>query len=222
MRKTIAALLIGGLVVGAIAAPAVAKKPKKKPPKSTVNQVDEKLYLRDSDGCDTNVNQLSTQDGDDTGCWYVDTAAYDAEAATGVVTDKDLSGEWDTIDGVPFVLDGSKTVTGEITTTGGSCVTSATPCSPATISAGPANLDVTLVGEVGGDEKTIGTYSDSYTATPGSSHTSKVEIKIDPSLAGQTITNLKLFTFLHGPAVFQGTVVLDNPASFISVPTLAS
>jgi hypothetical protein len=222
MRKALAAFLIGGLVIGVVAAPAIAKKPKKKPPKVTVTQADEKLYLRDDDGCDTNVNYLSTQDGEDTGCWYVDTATYDPIVTTGLLTPKDLSGEWDTRDGVPFVLDGSKSIVGEISTTGGDCAADGAPCSPATLAAGPANLDVTIVGEVGGEEKTIGTFSDSYVATPASTHTSKVEIKPDASLVGQTITNLKVFTYLHGPALFQGTVVLDDPASFITLSTLVS
>ncbi|MDQ3877186.1 MAG: hypothetical protein M3290_02375, partial [Actinomycetota bacterium] len=75
MRKALAAFLVGGLVIGAVAAPALAKKPKKVK-KPVISQVDEKLFLRDDDGCDTNVNFLSTQDGEDTGCWYVDTATY--------------------------------------------------------------------------------------------------------------------------------------------------
>ncbi|MDQ3877187.1 MAG: hypothetical protein M3290_02380, partial [Actinomycetota bacterium] len=142
--------------------------------------------------------------------------------ATGLLSAQDLSGEWDARDGVPFVLDGSKSITGEITTTGGDCVIDGQPCSPATLSAGPANLDVTVVGQVGGEDKVIGTFSDSYVATPGSSHTSKVDIKADASVAGQTISNLKIYTYLHGPALFQGTVVLDDPASFITIPTLAT
>lgn len=215
MKKTLIALLVMGLVAGSLVAPAAAKKKKKKKPVA----VEQTFYLRDLDGCDTSENQLSLTDAPDAGCWYLDSGApYEAIVQAGLATAADLGQTWTTMDGTPFKLDPSKPITGEISSASGECVV-ADPCSPVMVGGGQAVLDVVVTATIDGEPKEVGTYTETFVVAPGSGHTSKIEVPIDPALAGQTVDSLSVLTYLHGAAVGHGAIELDDPSSFILVPS---
>ncbi|MDQ3953495.1 MAG: hypothetical protein M3279_11120 [Actinomycetota bacterium] len=220
MKKLIVVGLVAGLMVGALA-PAQAGKKKKKPktPPAPV-AVDLKFFLTDADGCTTSENLLSLTHVPSDGCWYVDSGApYEAIVQAGLLTPADLAVTWTATDGVPFTLDATKHVTGEITTEGGACVVSGV-CAPVTLSAGNATLDVVVQGEIDGEMTDLGTFSESFQTIPGTKHTTKVDITLDAALDKKQVTNLTVATYIHGPAVLHGTVVLDDPASFVTLPAL--
>lgn len=223
MKKLVIAGLVAGLVVGSLA-PAQAAKKKKKPktPPAPV-AVDLKFFLSDADGCDTSENLLSLTDVPDSGCWYVDSGAlYEVVTAAGLLTPADLAVSWTTVDGVPFTLDATKHITGEITTEGGACAISspAEVCAPTTLSAGSATLDVIVQAEIDGEMQDVGTFTETFQTIPGTKQTSKVDITLDAALDKKRVTNLTVLTYIHGPALFHGTVVLDDPASFVTIPAL--
>ena len=216
-RTALIALLIVGLVAGSLAAPAAAKKKKKKKPVPVA--VDQNFYLRDIDGCDSGENHLSLTDGADAGCWYVDSGLlYTAFVEAGLLTPADLGQTWTTMDGTPFKFDPSKPITGEISTSSGACLVDG-GCSPVMLGAGQATLDVVISATIGGETKEIGAFSESFVVTPGSSHTSKLEIPVDAALAGQQVDSLTVLTFLHGAAVGHGIIEVNDPSSFITVPS---
>jgi hypothetical protein len=212
MKKTLIVALAACLVGSAFVAPAVAKKKKKKP---AAVQVDQKFFLRDTDGCDSGENLLSVTDGPDSGCWYVDSGPlYDAIVGAGLLTPADLGQTWSAMDGVPVTLDATKPITGEISTSSGTCVVDG-GCSPAQLGGGVAILDVWVFAD--GEE--IGTFSETFPVTPAGSHTSAIEIKLDPSLDKVKVNEISVLTYLHGAAVGHGVIELENPASFITLPT---
>lgn len=207
MRKLIVLGLVMGLLVGSIG---LAEAAKKKP-------AAHKLFLRDDNGCDgpPGGGYLSLKDGADQGCWYVDSGpAYDAVVATGLLTEDQLSQTYTARDGLPFVLDASKPLVAEISTTSGSCAEEGV-CSPAQLGAGQATLKVKVLGFIGGTEKELANVSESFVVTPGSSHTSVFEVELDPSLNKKKVASLRVTTYLAGVAVGHGIIELDNPASFV-------
>lgn len=219
MKKLVVVGLVAGLVVGSLA-PAQAKKKKPKPPPAPV-ATDLKYFLTDADGCDTSANQLSLTSVPSEGCWYVDSGAgNDAYTTSGLLTVDDVSLTWSAIDGTPFALDASKHVTGEITTEGGACAISspAEVCAPTTLSAGNVTLDVVVQAEIDGEMTDLGKFTETFQTLPGTKQTSKVDIVIDAALDKKQVTNLTVKTYIHGPAVLHGTVVLDDPASFVTIP----
>lgn len=238
MRKTLIMLVVGGLVVGSLGAPAVAKK--KKPKKAALVQVDQKYFLR-STGCsdDTNFDYLSTTDADEeVQCFY--TAAgirYEIGQTTGdacaddpttggqrcaVAGRESASRYFDAIDGVPITLDTTKPVTGSVWTEGATCpVGDPAPCSPAGIGAGETTMDVSLVGKIGTEEITIGELSETYQVQPGTVHEFKINMKIDPALAGKVFDTIELRTWQGGVAVGHGVILTNgDTSSFITVPAL--
>ena len=220
MKKTLIAALSACLVASAFAAPALAARKKPKKPKKPIPvQLDQKFFLRDSDGCDSGENLLSLKDGEDSGCWYVDSGPlYDVVVEAGLLTPADLGQTWAAVDGVPVTLDATKPITGEISTSSGTCVVDG-GCSPAQLGAGQATLDVVVFADIAGEEKEIGAFTESFVVTPAGPHTSKIEIPIDPTLDKVQATGIKVLTYLHGAAMGHGIIELEAPASFITVPT---
>lgn len=229
MKRFLAVVLAGALVAGFVGAtPAIGKKKK---PKKKLVPVEAKYFLRDSDGCDTGVGQLSLQDGEDTGCWYVDNGAVnDAYIAGDLLTREDLEQTFVAADGVPFTLDATKHVTGEIYTAGGNCVVGTytgpggpitPPCSPAQLKGGNVTLEVVVQGTTGGTETVLGTFTEEFTVKPGDpTHKSAVDITLESALNKLNFETLEVAAFIHGNSVGNGIIELDDPASFINVPTL--
>ncbi len=215
MRRLLALGLLAGMVVGYLSAGeagAAAQAAGKS-----------KFFLRDTDGCDA-ANFLSRKDGEDSGCWWVDRGPlYDGIAATGLLSEDELSEIWTASDGLPFKLNATKPLTGSISTTSGSCyaglVDDSAPCSPEQIGAGRATLKVKVAGMTAGEEILLGTHTEDFVVAPASSHTSTMSLELDEALNKKKFTGLKVTTYLAGAAVGHGIIELEDPASFITVPT---
>jgi hypothetical protein len=237
MRKALIMLVVGGLVVGGLGAPATAKKKKKKP---AVVAVAQKYFLR-SVGCsqpDVNFDYLSLTDADEEiQCFYTgsgvrntigdevgDVCAPDPLGGSprcAVASRETATRYFDAIDGIPIVLDTSKTITGSIWTDGGACATALTPCSPAGLGVGQTTFDVSVVGKIGEEETVIGELSDTYQVTPGTVHEVKLDLKIDPALAGKVFDTIELRTWQGGVAVGHGVILTNgDTSSYISIPAL--
>lgn len=237
MRKTLIMLVVGGLVVGGLGAPATAKKKKK--PKAALVQVDQKFFLR-SVGCsqpDVNFDYLSLTDADEEiQCFYTgsgirntigeqtgDACVEDPNGVNrcAVASRETATRYFDAVDGIPIVLDTTKPITGSIWTEGGTCPVGGVPCSPAGIGIGETTFDVSLVGKIGEEEITIGELSETYQVQPGTVHEVKLNMKIDPALAGKVFDTIDLRTWQGGVAVGHGVILTNgDTSSFISVPSL--
>lgn len=228
MKKLFVIGLAVGLVAGSLLGPAHAKKKKKPKPPAAPVAVDLKFFLRqDAASCAESPHEfLTLTDGTDLSCAYTGGGAmYEAyyqanEASGGAISDNvpvAPSGEvvWTTEDGVPFVLDGSKNITGEITIHAPELADGVRP------GAGAASIDFELTGEVGGEVKELGATTAEVTALPdGADHTIKLDFKPDAALAGATFTNVTLVTRIRGAQVMLVQIELDAPASFLTIPAL--
>lgn len=213
MKKLLVVGLVAGLLFGALGPVDAAKRKRKPKPVA----MDQKFFLHDN-SCDED-NTLSLLDGPDNSCWYVDSGIlYDVFEGAGLLAVEDLAQSWGAIDGVPLTLDATKPITGEVSTTSGACLVDGAPCSPAGIGIGQATLDVIVLGEIDGEEKELGTFTEDYVIAPGQTHTSKIEIKLDEALDKAELATLRVLTYLHGAAVGHGVIELENPASFVTVP----
>jgi len=215
MRKLLVLGLVAGLIFN-LMGPVQAGKKKKKKKKPVA--VEQQFFLHDN-ACDEE-NTLSLQDGPDNSCWYVDTGpAYTAFEQAGLLTREDLGQSWSAIEAVPLTLDTSKPITGEISTSSGKCLVDGAPCSPAGLGAGQATLEVYIFGEKDGEEIELGTFAEDFVIAPGDVHTSTIEIEIDAALEKAQLATLRVLTFLHGAAVGHGVIELEDPASFVTIPS---
>ncbi|HEX2295404.1 MAG TPA: hypothetical protein VHN37_08860 [Actinomycetota bacterium] len=228
-RKPVVAGLSLMLVAGLVIAPATAKPKKKKPkPPPAPVAVDLKYFLA-SNGCpptgttarDADEFLTLTDTEDAIECNH--TAAgirNDIQTMTPQYTREGQSRWWDTIDGVPLVLDTSKRITGEIFTAGTSCA-AAGVCSPTPLSAGEQVFEITVIGETGGEEVEIGTYTETFTVGPGVTHAVKVDVAIDQAHAGKVFDSITMITYQRGNSVGHGVIKSNAPtSSYIVVPTL--
>lgn len=226
MKRVVIAGLVLSLIAGAFAMPATAAKKKKKK-KPTVTQVDQTYYMRRATcGADDDMTRLSTLDDADASCWYFDAGILyeliERAAQNGAPFNSSVLWEpYPAEDGVPFVLDTAKPITGEITLYGGDCVQEPA-CSPAGIAAGQATFRVRFVATIAGEDKELGVYEDTFMATPGSTHTSQVELAVDPEFQGALLEGLRIEVFRGGIAYGPGGIEYEDPASFITVPTLVT
>lgn len=199
MRKTIVVGLLAGLVAGAVAvAPAQAKKGP-----AAVN-----FYLRAAD-CTAEVFGLSTLDesGDGTCGGFEQGTVNGASEAAG---QEMAHHTWVAYDGLPLTLDAAQPLTGTIYT-----VSWVGP------SAGPATLDVAIEVTVGGKSVLVGTATTDYVVTPGLGASEVVfEIDVPDELNKKKITGLQMTTTSRGFAPIQGYYEMEDPASFITIPTL--
>ncbi|HEV2754304.1 MAG TPA: hypothetical protein VG318_00815 [Actinomycetota bacterium] len=215
-KKIVAVALCLGLVGGALAAPASAgkkKKPKPKPP--ALVQVEQKMFLV-GEGCVAEDRGLSVTDTAD-----VHTCAYAKGGAIAENAPEDAPGgtpwqTWPAIDGVPLKLDATKPVTAEISTAGLFPLVGDYPG----ISAGTVKITIRLFGETGGEEKLIAEGSAESAAKPGdTSHTAAISVNPDVALDGAEFTSLVLHTRIGGASAGEIFYKLDNPSSFVSIPT---
>lgn len=219
MKKTIVFALVLGLVAGSLAAPALAKKKKGKKP--ALVQVDEKLFLRRDDcGGDADNPHLSVTDapdGNGNGCGSALAGAGNEVAnQAGESEDLGTTDAWPATDGVPFVLDGTKDISGSITVDTYHGVAE----NPVPLGVGQSTLDVVLSGTVAGADTELGTATATFQSTPAADqYTVTFTIKANPALDKASVTGLTLTTSLHGPAVLSGFYELDDPASFVTIPT---
>lgn len=228
LRKPAVVLVSVGLVAGLAIAP-VAAKPKKKKPKAPVPAAVDMKYFLASNGCppqgqtarDAEDFLTLTDTEDAIECNH--TAAgirNDIQTMTPAYTREGQSRWWDTIDGTPIVLDTTKKITGEIFTSGTSCAVSG-GCSPTPISAGTMTFDIRVIGETGGEEVELGTYTETYSVGPGTTYTVKVDVPIDAAHAGKVFDSITVVTYQHGNSVGHGVIKSNAPtSSYVVIPTL--
>ena len=219
MKKQLLVLgLVAGLVAGSLIAPAAAKKKKKKPAPAPVPvSVDQKFFLRqDSDACGESHEHLSLTDGPDLSCFYLAGGAVGEvnETADGPFISTIA---WTTEDGVPFVFDTAKHLTGELVIRGGDIDAGTGP-----VSAGMARFDIVVSAEVGGEFKELGAVTEEWATVPGDAHLIKLDLEIDPALAGQQVTTFAISTTLRGASVGPHSIELEAPAAFVTIPTLVT
>ena len=220
MKRIVAIALVGGLIGGLAYAPAVAKKKPK--PKVKIVAEDVKYFMhRNSCGTSDDIDDvwsLSTADGPDaaTGCG----SAYSGIPNEAAITADGAplsSYVWVATDGVPFTLNATKDITGEITLHSSGIADGA----PMSGGAGQTTLEVTLTGTAGGEAKTLGTAESTYQVTPDkSTYTSQLTMTPAADLNKLSFTSLELTTTVRGASINHGYFELDNPASFFSIPTL--
>ena len=82
-------------------------------------------------------------------------------------------------------------------------------------------MDVSVIGRIGEEEVPVGELSETYQVQPGTVHEVKIEITIDPALAGKKFNTIELRTWQGGPAAGHGVINTNaETSSFISIPSL--
>ncbi len=198
MRKTIVSVLAATLVAGSLGVAAYAKQPA---PKGV------HFYLRGPD-CTADVLGLSVKDeGGDGTCGGLENGAVNG--VSGAAGQPYVDQTWMAYDGLPLVLDASKPVLGKLYIT-----------SWAGRTAGPATLDVTIDVQVGGKTVEAGSATVDYLVTPAQSWVEvPFEIDVSAKLHSKKVTALQMRTTSRGYAPLQGYFEMENPASFITIPT---
>ena len=200
LKKVVALAMVGGMLAGGLTTADAAKK-KKKPKFVSKTSV---FFLRNTSECDLTALSLSLTDGEDSDCYSPTNAAGTAAGYSDHV--------YTASDGVPFVLDAKKALTGTITMRNGNSV-----------GAGSAGVTLTLTGETGGKETTIATWeSESFLMYPTAVQTLDYEAEINDKLNRKKFTSLVLTVTPTGTTVgLYGTVEHDGPPpSLMNLPTL--
>lgn len=214
MKRSVVVLVALGLLAGALVAPADAKK-KKKPPATPV-PVELKFYPHHTpdgatpEGCTGAYFMDLKGETKDTTCSNSTQVAQEVYAATGQEL---VSYTYPATEGVPFVLDASRKLTGEITLRGTFSVN--------------AKAHLKLSGTVDGDDAVIaegetgsGNGLASNTAQgvdlPGPAVTLPIELDVDKALDKKQVTGLTLVITVRG--FHRGHVDLDRNPTYISVP----
>lgn len=200
MKKILVLLVVGALAVGVLG-PAAAKKKKK--PKAPV-PVELQYFLRTDADCAAPF--LSLKDAEDGDCIYGDGGLADVYSQSGLL---DMTSHYVAADGLPVTLDPTRHVTGEVAIRGWNGT-----------GVGAAEIEFTLIATIAGEEKELGTYSESYTAGPQETKVIAFEMTLDPALAGATVEALTLDVNAHGVTVGGRGVEHDEPVSSIQVPAL--
>jgi hypothetical protein len=201
VKKTIILVLVAILGISLIG-PATAKRKKRKP-KAPV-PVELPYFLRMDAEC--TAPSLSLVDAEDPDCVYGDGGLADAYQEAGLL---DMVAHYVAADGLPFVLDTARHVTGSIGIRGWNGA-----------GVGDAQVDITLFGTIAGEEVELGTYSEAYTPLPQETKVIELDLEIDPAFAGATIEGLKLDIYSHGLTLGGRGVEHDEPVSMIKVPAL--
>ena len=203
MKKTIT-LALAAVLAFALLGPAEAKKKKpKKPPAPAPVEV--QFFLRADTDCPETYLSTTAGTADDS-CYFGVNDMFNELGENPIGGDPVR--HYAATDGVPLTLDPTRKVTGTITVSGWSGT-----------GLGNAELDVTLLATIAGEEKVLGTFTESYTGEANTDHVSTFEIVLDPSFAGAVAETLTLDVNAHGVTLF-GRGVEHNGQSFIKVPAL--
>lgn len=202
LRSLVALALVGGLVAGSLTTAEAGKKKKKKAKVKWVSQTSTLFQRQDADACADSNFYLSKTDGEDLDCGYLDHLAWPALGYIPV--------SYPAADGVPFILDAKKPITGVVTmrSWNGAGV-------------GLASVTVQLVGTTGGEEVPVGEWSAEYQAAPNGAYTFEYEIDADDALNKKKFTALTLNVVPGGTtAGVHGVVEHDTPPAHVNIPTL--
>lgn len=123
-------------------------------------------------------------------------------------------------DRLPLRLDASRPVTGRIAV---EAFEVASFGYGAHVGAGQTVLEVELVGTPAGteDRAVIGSQTIEFLVTPVEpEHVLEIQLEPDAALHGTTFTEVSLTTQFRGASLLTGFFDLDDPASFIEIPTL--
>ena len=221
VKRLIAVALIGGLIAGGITTAEAKKKRKKKKKKPVPVQVDTTYFLRadSAESVDAANLHLSIEDGADAGNGYgwAEYGAWNEAFGNAGQDDLVLKDIWPATDGLPLKLDASKKAAGTL------YLSSWNPGSAAGQTASPPGrptLDVELTGDVGGETISLGTASVTYDLSPTSAqYEVKFEIELADELDKKQLTALTMTVTQRGAAQQHGSYELDDPASFLVVPS---
>jgi hypothetical protein len=209
MKKTFAVMMALGLLAGALIAPADAAKKKKKKKVPSV-AAEAKFFMHwDDDGAGgcAGMVHMDLEDKPDpgSGCEFVAQPANEVLIATG----QGLSRDWPASAGLPLVLDASRKIVGEISIRG---------------AAGRGTVEVVLSGTVGDESVELGTASAPFQVVASGQTGAAIasfEIQPDAALNMKSLTSLNLNTMVRG--VTAATYIdLDNPPSFVTIPSFTS
>lgn len=218
MKRPIVAILVIGLLAGSLATVAEAKK---KPRKKPLVASEEKFFLHwDGDGatppgCSDNVYMNLKDTTGDPSCSTTTQVAQEALDATGQEL---VTTVYPATEGVPFVLDASRKLTGVIALSGTVTVN--------------AKAQLELTGTVGGQSVTLasgetttgnGALSNNPSGLgqlPGPSADLPVDLALDAAYDKATVSALTLTITIRG--VHRGGVDYERTPSNIVVPTWAA
>lgn len=212
MRRFLVVALVVGLLGGALVGPVEAKKKKKKKKKAAPVEVTY-WFSNTSGGCAAEAyNLVLTEPTEGTNCGSLFAGlawgpASSAGQASPIV--------YYAVEGVPFLLDASKKITGAIQ------VSSRSVQGAVFLGAGQATTVGTVSGTTGGDAKELGTFESTYSVTPTQGvYEVKFEIEPPKEFNKTEFTSLEIGLHTEGTSVNHGFYRTANPASSIIVPTL--
>lgn len=210
MRKFVSVVVLAAVVAGIVGVT---------PASAGLVAKSSKFFFRDDNGCES-PNYLSRKDGPDNGCWQFDSFLNEPVISQAALLDRDaIADHFEARDGVPLTLNAKKAITGTLVTYSGSCFDPTVPCAPVGVGAGQAKVDVIVRGFIGGTEVLLGEQTSTFEVVPGDPHTTEVKIELDDALNKKKLTSLRVSVFFHGAAIFHSGVNMDDPASFVNVPT---
>lgn len=216
MKKLIALVMVGGMLAGGMSVADAKKKKPRKIVKEVPTNVD--FFVRMDDcGGDADNPRLSIEDGTDGGSGCGNTGMGIFNEALIAIEDTPAAQIFPAVDGVPFTLDASKDVAGQLNLQS----FQGDAANPAGVSAGQTKVDITLTGNVGGASQLIGTASEEYVVTPDkTSYLVEFTIDADDALNKKKFTSLELTVTQRGVSVLHGFIGMDDPASFLTLPTI--
>ena len=197
-KKLLALALMAGLVAGSLGSAEAAKRRK------IVKWIpQEKAFFLRWDGTADTCGEpyLSIEDGEDlgNGCEAIAQPAQELLIAT----DQGITRDWPARDGVPFILNATKPITGTINIF-------------QAVSAG-GSLEIVLSGTTGGELVEIGTADVEVPTSP--MEVTPIEFEITPAaeLNKKNFSSLNLNTTQRGVAV--SYIELEDPTSSFVIPT---
>lgn len=229
-KKLLALTMIAGLVAGS-AVTADAKKKKPKPKKKTVfvaKPVNYYVSFTAEEGatCTTEgakyLSVTATQGASSCGHLFYGAVA-EALITAGQEGALDAAGlsphatVYPAVDGVPFILDATKAITGEVVIKSRSVVANGQTVAQ-NVGTGKAKLTVLLTGTTGGETVTLGEAAVDYDHAPQS--TPKVEFSLEPiaELDKAAFESLELTLRTRGASA-GGSFYSSAGDSFLTVPT---
>lgn len=215
MKKLLGLCVVAGLIVGSMGVPAEAAKKKKKKKKPVPVATPVNFYLRDTadDDCAEASQVLSTIDApDEENCSFLTNGL--PNEVLHAAGQEVFSNLYNAADGIPLVLDATKDATADLTVL--SFTAQGVP-----VGGGALTIDVTVTGTIAGEPKEIAQGSGSVVVSPATPKAPvKIALKPDAALNGAQVADLQVTTTARGVGVLAGWISLDDPASFVTIPTL--